>query len=192
MPPVLLQMVSRTPVLYEVNIFVTNRFVPIPEVMEAERLLVEQLGVSGFYHVIARRGHMPHQTCCEAHTPMRNGAAAARQPLLQTGDPGLDASVHTSLYLGWLAICDRQECTGHDHASLGCRYGYMERVRQDESFVRELLGRVLHLLYKTLQERASKMPSLVKDLGLPTGSEIPVSVSIWVQDLTEQVLCIRT
>ncbi|CAK0787458.1 hypothetical protein CVIRNUC_010678 [Coccomyxa viridis] len=105
-PPVLLQMVSRTPVLYEVNIFVTNRFVPIPEVMEAERLLVEQLGVSGFYHVIAR-------------------------------------------------------------------YGYMERVRQDESFVRELLSRVLHLLYKTLQERASKMPSLVKDLGLPTGSEIP-------------------
>ena len=54
MPPVLLQMVSRTPVLYEVNIFVTNRFVPIPEVMESERLLVEQLGVSGFYHVIAR------------------------------------------------------------------------------------------------------------------------------------------
>ena len=59
MPPVLLQMVSRTPVLYEVNIFVTNRFVPIPEVMEAERLLVEQLGVSGFYHVIARCGRMP-------------------------------------------------------------------------------------------------------------------------------------
>ena len=53
-PPVLLQMVLRTPVLYEVNIFVTNRFVPIPEVLESERLLVEQLGVSGFYHVIAR------------------------------------------------------------------------------------------------------------------------------------------
>lgn len=59
MPPVLLQMVSRTPVLYEVNIFVTNRFVPIPEVMESERLLVEQLGVSGFYHVIARRAQHP-------------------------------------------------------------------------------------------------------------------------------------
>ena len=60
-PPVLLQMVSRTPVLYEVNIFVTNRFVPIPEVLESERLLVEQLGVSGFYHVIARcaRGALP-------------------------------------------------------------------------------------------------------------------------------------
>ena len=65
----------------------------------------------------------------------------------------------------------------------------MERVRQDESFVRELLSRVLHLLYKTLQERASKMPSLVKDLGLPTGSEIPVSFSIWVQDLINQALC---
>lgn len=58
-PPVLLQMVSRTPVLYEVNIFVTNRFVPIPEVLESERLLVEQLGVSGFYHVIARCRHIP-------------------------------------------------------------------------------------------------------------------------------------
>ena len=65
-------------------------------------------------------------------------------------------------------------------AWLGCRYGYMERVRQDESFVRELLSRVLHLLFKTLQERASKTPSLVKDLGLPTGSEIPVSVCILV------------
>ena len=88
MPPVLLQMVSRAPVLYEVNIFVTNRFVPIPEVMEQERLLVEQLGVSGFYHVIARCGHMPHmthQTCCGARPPTRNSNVAARQLLLQTG-----------------------------------------------------------------------------------------------------------
>ena len=68
----------------------------------------------------------------------------------------------------------------------------MERVRQDESFVRELLGRVLHLLYKTLQERASKMPSLVKDLGLPTGSEIPVSIYIWVHFLTDRPLCMST
>ena len=59
-----------------------------------------------------------------------------------------------------------------------CRYGYMEVVRQDERFVRELLGRVLHLLYKTLQERASKMPTLVKDLGLPAGTELPVSLHI--------------
>ena len=56
----------------------------------------------------------------------------------------------------------------------------MERMRQDESFVRDLLSKVLHLLYKTLQERASQQPSLAKDLGLPTGSEIPVSVSMWV------------
>ena len=54
-----------------------------------------------------------------------------------------------------------------------CRYGYMEVIRQDEGFVRELLGRVLHLLYKTLQERASSMPNLVKDLGLNV--ELPVS-----------------
>ena len=50
----------------------------------------------------------------------------------------------------------------------------MEVVKQDEHFVRELLGRVLHLLYKTLQERASKMPTLIKDLGLPAGTELPV------------------
>ena len=90
-PPVLLQMVSRTPVLYEVNIFVTNRFVPIPEVLEAERLLVEQLGVSGFYHVIARCGRMPHimhQTRRKAGGPACNGTAAARQALLQTSDCG--------------------------------------------------------------------------------------------------------
>lgn len=97
-----------------------------------------------------------------------------------------------SLHSGWLILRDLQQCTGHDRAILGCRYGYMERVRQDESFVRELLSRVLHLLYKTLQERASKMPSLVKDLGLPTGSEIPVSVPDWVQDLMNWVLCMNT
>ena len=79
-PPVLLQMVSRTPVLYEVNIFVTNRFVPIPEVMEAERLLVEQLGVSGFYHVIARCGCMPHMMQRPATKCARPHAMAPLQP----------------------------------------------------------------------------------------------------------------
>lgn len=38
----------------QVNIFVTNRFVAVPEVLGSERMLVEQLGVSGFYHVIVR------------------------------------------------------------------------------------------------------------------------------------------
>ncbi len=76
-PPVLLQMVSRTPVLYEVNIFVTNRFVPIPEVMESERLLVEQLGVSGFYHVIARCTLAPRITFCMPcpHQDLSHGLA---------------------------------------------------------------------------------------------------------------------
>ena len=40
--------------MYEVNIFLTNRYVPIPEVLPHERLLVEQAGASGFYYVIAR------------------------------------------------------------------------------------------------------------------------------------------
>jgi len=46
--------VTRLPMLYEVNIVLTNRNVPIPEVLPRERLLVEQLEASGFYHVIAR------------------------------------------------------------------------------------------------------------------------------------------
>ena len=44
--------------VYEVNIFLTNRHLPIPEVLPSERLLVEQKGACGFYHVIARYG------CC--------------------------------------------------------------------------------------------------------------------------------
>ena len=46
--------VSRLPMVYEVNIFLTNRHLPIPEVLPGERLLVEQKGACGFYHVIAR------------------------------------------------------------------------------------------------------------------------------------------
>ena len=40
--------------VYEVNIFLTNRYLPIPAVLPPERLLVEQKGACGFYHVIAR------------------------------------------------------------------------------------------------------------------------------------------
>ena len=57
----------------QVNIFVTNRFVAVPEVLSSERMLVEQLGVSGFYHVIVRCmtvsclspvAPVPRQTVC--------------------------------------------------------------------------------------------------------------------------------
>ncbi|KAK9819477.1 hypothetical protein WJX81_000858 [Elliptochloris bilobata] len=57
-PPVMLQSVSRLPMVYEVNIFLTNRHLPIPEVLPGERLLVEQKGACGFYHVIARYGYV--------------------------------------------------------------------------------------------------------------------------------------
>ena len=46
--------VARLPMVYEVNIFLTNRHLPIPEVLPGERLLVEQKDACGFYHVIAR------------------------------------------------------------------------------------------------------------------------------------------
>ena len=50
----------------------------------------------------------------------------------------------------------------------------MEVVRQDEGFVDVLLGRVLHLLFRTLQARASLAPALHKDLGLPATHKVPV------------------
>ncbi|KAK9823651.1 hypothetical protein WJX72_004427 [[Myrmecia] bisecta] len=57
-PPVLTAQLVKFPAVHEVAIFLTNRFVPVPDVDNNERLLVEQLGVSGFYHCIARYGYM--------------------------------------------------------------------------------------------------------------------------------------
>lgn len=53
-PPVLVQHLKSFPTIHEVVIFMTNRFVPVPEVLPTERFLIEQLGVGGFYHCIAR------------------------------------------------------------------------------------------------------------------------------------------
>ena len=44
----------RFPVLHDVNVSLTVRFVPVPEVQDFERFLVKQLPLPGFYHVIAR------------------------------------------------------------------------------------------------------------------------------------------
>jgi hypothetical protein len=49
----------------------------------------------------------------------------------------------------------------------------MEVVKQDDAFVRGVLERVLHLLYITLQERASKMPLLHRELGLSEAHKMP-------------------
>lgn len=51
----------------------------------------------------------------------------------------------------------------------------MEVVRQDDAFVRTVLERVLQLLYITLQDRASKMPLLHRELGLSEDHKVPVS-----------------
>ena len=53
-PPVLIQHVQKFPVLHEVNILITNRAVPVPDVLHKERILVETLGLPGFYHCICR------------------------------------------------------------------------------------------------------------------------------------------
>lgn len=54
----------------------------------------------------------------------------------------------------------------------------MEVVRQDEGFVEVLLGRVQHLLFRTLQARASLAPTLHKDLGLPATYKVPVGAQL--------------
>ncbi|DBA68205.1 TPA: hypothetical protein ACH3X2_013822 [Trebouxia sp. C0005] len=56
-PPVLIQHVQKFPVLHEVNILITNRAVPVPDVLHQERILVETLGLPGFYHCICRYGY---------------------------------------------------------------------------------------------------------------------------------------
>ena len=60
-PPVLIQHVQKFPVLHEVNILITNRAVPVPDVLHQERILVETLGLPGFYHCICRykKHHVP-------------------------------------------------------------------------------------------------------------------------------------
>ncbi len=71
--------VSRLPMVYEVNIFLTNRYLPIPAVLPSERLLVEQKGAAGFYHVIARSAAAP-QAPRRARKLISNNAAGARWP----------------------------------------------------------------------------------------------------------------
>ncbi len=53
-PPVLVQHLSMFPMLHEINIIITNRNVAVPEVHQHERFLIEQLGITGFYHCIVR------------------------------------------------------------------------------------------------------------------------------------------
>ena len=53
-PPALERQVTRFPALHAVNIVLTVRFVPVPEVFTEERFLIKALPVPGFYHVIAR------------------------------------------------------------------------------------------------------------------------------------------
>ena len=62
-PPVLIQHLQKFPVLHEVNILITNRAVPVPDVMHKERLLVETLGLPGFYHCICRSAVWLLKTC---------------------------------------------------------------------------------------------------------------------------------
>jgi KUP system potassium uptake protein len=56
-PHALVQLVTRLPVLPELCVFLTNRFLPYPVIMQKERFLVEQQGLPGFFHVVARYGY---------------------------------------------------------------------------------------------------------------------------------------
>lgn len=68
-PPVMVEHMASFPVVHQVNIFVTNRFCPCPRVLKHERLLIEQLGIRGFYHCICRFPSTPtHLNICLANT----------------------------------------------------------------------------------------------------------------------------
>lgn len=70
-PPVLEQHVTRFPVLHSVNVILTVRFVPVPEVLDYERFLVKQLPVPGFFHVVARPVSLLHSPGALAISPVR-------------------------------------------------------------------------------------------------------------------------
>ena len=57
-PPVLSHLIARVPCLFEANIFLTNRVVPVAEVPSAERLLARSQPVEGFFSVVARYGYL--------------------------------------------------------------------------------------------------------------------------------------
>ncbi len=48
---------TQVPALPRVVVIVTNRRVPIPDVLQEERFLIEPLALSGFYHVVVRYGY---------------------------------------------------------------------------------------------------------------------------------------
>ena len=75
---------------------------------------------------------------------------------------------------GPCATCLLHNMAHHGACNALRRYGYMEVVKQDEAWVELLLGRVLHLLYRTLQDRCSRVPTLHHDLGLPESYKVPV------------------
>lgn len=54
---------TQVPALPRVVVFITNRRVPIPDVLPSERFLIAPLALSGVYHVIARYGYV----CCIRH-----------------------------------------------------------------------------------------------------------------------------
>ena len=57
-PPVLAHLIARVPCLFECNIFLTNRVVPVAFVPPAERLLARSQPVQGFFSAVARYGYL--------------------------------------------------------------------------------------------------------------------------------------
>lgn len=68
-PPVLHKIAPKSPTLHTVNIFVTNRQIPVPNVGLKERFLVRQLGLPGFYHMVARCVLLASSLCEGSYSP---------------------------------------------------------------------------------------------------------------------------
>lgn len=58
-PPTLERHLTKFPALHAVNVVLTVRYVPVPEVFDEERFLIKALPIPGFYHVVARCVSLP-------------------------------------------------------------------------------------------------------------------------------------
>ena len=157
-PPVLIQHLQKFPVLHEVNILITNRAVPVPDVLHKERILVETLGLPGFYHCICRLTADAFVSgvlaSCSSFRVIDficsdNTAVLTMQPVTQCITPSVYAKQFVDVKPIMQILRPGPSCTlssfFHD-----CRYGYTEVPDQGHAFVETLLLTMLKKLYNEL------------------------------------------
>ena len=92
-PPVLAHLLPRLPVLYEVNVLLHVRFVPLPDVAPPDRLLARDTGVAGFFEVVARYGYAERPSHDAAFAAAVVDHVLARLAVRAAGDGALAAAL---------------------------------------------------------------------------------------------------